>query len=76
MKLKNVKKGQRVVTKPNDIVETGSRGVIIEDDSHYPYINWDKGTVFLNNHSPYPFDGYKNVKCVDFKYLKKEKNVE
>ena len=43
MKAKNIKVGVRVQSKVNSWgVRIGDVGTVLEDDSYYPYVQWDR----------------------------------
>lgn len=79
MKLKNVKIGARVVLKDsydrhpnNEQLKSGMTGVILENDSVYPYVSWDN---FYNGHSDCLKNVYEELPensswAVSIKYLK------
>ena len=59
--IKDCKIGTRVVCVNSDgYIPVGAVGIIIEDDSDYPFVSWDE----YFNASQYEYDGYKNVYAV------------
>ena len=81
MKLKNVKIGQRVVTKVDyNPVMKGMTGTIVEKNSTSPFVAWDNFHRGHNGYEGIPNEADKyvnnerdNVCSIDIEYIKKEK---
>lgn len=74
MKLKNAKKGVRVILKENcGLLHKGDTGTLLENNSTFPYISWDGFTEGHNGCDTTTSYEVNSVYCVSIKNLKRVK---